>query len=80
MLPIRETILALMAKGLTQKEIADELECSQPNVSYLANNDAKRPTGDFEKRLRRLARKHGVVAAKKRREVRSHKEERTPTR
>jgi transcriptional regulator with XRE-family HTH domain len=52
--------------GLTQKEIADEVGCSQPNISYLENRTANNPRDSHKivNALKRLVEKHKVALSK----------------
>lgn len=60
------TISELLATGLTQTQIANEIGCSQPTVSEMASGKVGtvRPSHKVVDGLQRLAKKHGVTTGK----------------
>lgn len=63
---ISQTIKALRKKAkLTQQQIAEEIGCSQPNVSYLEKTPASRarPSNRVVEGLKKLAEKHSQSLA-----------------
>jgi transcriptional regulator with XRE-family HTH domain len=62
---LTDMLAALRKKGLTQRQIAAELGCSQPTVSDLAAGKigGSRPSYKIVSGLQRLAQKYGVQAA-----------------
>lgn len=50
----------LMAKGLTQSEIAAEVGCRQPTISDIRHGKIKNPSFSVVFGLLRLAKKHGI--------------------
>lgn len=59
---IQKIIVALKVIGLTQKEIAREVNCSQPTISDIATGQIgkARPSYKVVSGLRLLAEKHGI--------------------
>lgn len=60
---IENSLKALMKSGLTQRDIADALGCSQAHVSDMANGKAglKRPSVKIAEGIERLKRIHKAL-------------------
>jgi hypothetical protein len=60
---LSKIVVALMESGLTQKQIADAIGCTQPNIHFIANkkSGAIQPTFRTAMGLIDLAAKHGIT-------------------